>query len=98
MDIRKFYTKEELHQKAKDLFEEERSRKRLDGWFLSKEIARECEEKYKELPQELKAAETLREIVKQIPISISEYAVFAGTQDDAFARSYALINPTFRVD
>ena len=31
-------------------------------------------------------------------ISISEHAIFAGTQDDAFARSYALINPTFEVN
>lgn len=98
MDIRKLYTKEELHTRAKELFAEERSRKRLDGWFLAKEIARDCDEKYNGLPQELKAAETLREIVKRIPIAISEHAVFAGTQDDAFARSYALINPTFRVD
>jgi len=70
----------------------------LDGWFLAKEIARACEKKYENLPTALKAAETLREIASELPITISEYAVFAGTQNDAFARSYALINPAFKVD
>lgn len=36
--------------------------------------------------------------MKHIPVSIGEYHVFAGTQDDSFARSYALINPAFTVD
>lgn len=36
--------------------------------------------------------------VGRLPLSISEHAIFAGTQDDAFARSYALINPTFEVN
>ena len=30
--------------------------------------------------------------------TLGEYHVFAGTQDDSFARSYALINPAFTVD
>lgn len=98
MHIQNIYTMEELDRMAKNLFEEERSIKRLDGWFIAKEIARSCDEKYKDLPPALKAAKTLKEIVEQIPIYISENAIFAGTQRDAFARSYALINPTFRVD
>ena len=36
--------------------------------------------------------------MKRIPLSIGDYHVFAGTQDDSFARSYALINPAFTVD
>ncbi len=98
MDLKRLYTKEELHRRARALFEEERSRERLDGWFIAKETARECDTKYRELPPELKAAMTLREVVKCLPIAISEHAVFAGTQNDAFARSYALINPSFKVD
>jgi pyruvate-formate lyase len=98
MDLKAIYTKGELHQKAQALFAEERNRKRLDGWFIAKETARQCDMKYKDMPSELKSAETLREIVKCIPISISGNTVFAGTQNDAFARSYALINPSFRVD
>jgi formate C-acetyltransferase len=83
---------------AKSLFKEERSKKRLDGWFYIKEIQRDCESRFSHLPKELKSAEILREVVKRLPISISEFAIFAGTQDDAFARSYALINPSFKVE
>lgn len=98
MNIINIYTKEELHSMAQKLFKEERGRERLDGWFIVKEISRYCDEKYKNLPPEVKAAETLREIVRQIPISISDNAIFAGTQNDSFARSYALINPAFKVE
>ena len=97
MLIENLYTREELHQMAKALFAEERDCGRLDGWFIAKEIARECDQKFGKLPPIIKAAETLREMIRQIPISISEHAIFAGTQRDAFARSYALINPTFKV-
>ncbi|MDF2614367.1 MAG: hypothetical protein K0S71_2153 [Clostridia bacterium] len=98
MSIDVLYTKEELHEMAVRLFEEERSMKRLDGWFIAKEIARKCDVKYGELSPAVKAASTLKEIVSQMPISISKHAIFAGTQRDSFARSYALINPTFKVD
>lgn len=98
MRIQTLFKADELHSLAQARFEEERNNKRLDGWFLVKEIARDCEKKYENLPIELKAAETLREIVRKLPVTISEYAVFAGTQNDAFARSYALINLTFKVD
>ena len=36
--------------------------------------------------------------MKNIPISLSENVVFAGVQRDAFAKSYALINPSFTVE
>ncbi len=98
MSIEVLYSAEELHKMALELFKEERGSDRLDGWFIAKEIARECDEKYSHLPPSLKAASTLKEIVSSIPLSISEHAVFAGTQRDAFARSYALINPSFKVD
>ena len=98
MDISTIYSAEILHKKAQNLFQEERNRKRLDGWFIAKEIARGCDMKFRNLSSDLKAAETLREIARQIPVSISDNAIFAGTQNDAFARSYALINPSFKVD
>ncbi|WP_070000615.1 pyruvate formate lyase family protein [Cellulosilyticum sp. I15G10I2] len=98
MSIEMLYTKNELHEMAVNLFEEERKRKRLDGWFIAKETAKKCDEKYSSLSPALKAAYTLREIIREMPITISEHAIFAGTQNDAFARSYALINPTFKVD
>lgn len=98
MNIHTLYKAEELHGLAKARFEEERNTKRLDGWFLAKEIAGDCETKFENLPNTLRAAETLRVIAQELPISISDYAIFAGTQNDSFARSYALINPAFRVD
>ena len=49
----------------------------------------------KELPLSEKAAFTLARIAEELPLSIEEDAIFAGTQRDAFARSYALIDPTF---
>lgn len=36
-------------------------------------------------------------VCERIPLSLDENAVFAGTQRDAFAKSYALINPNFKV-
>ncbi|MDF2597057.1 MAG: hypothetical protein K0R69_3398, partial [Clostridia bacterium] len=96
--IEKLYNTEELHEMAMQLFEEERKYTRLDGWFITREIAKACDETFKEEPPSIRAAKTLLEIVKQMPVSISEHAIFAGTQRDAFARSYALINPSFKVD
>ena len=88
----------ELTRLAKELFAYERSKMRLDGWFLAKEIECALEEKYKDCGEELKKAYLLQEVVKSIPLELSAYHVFAGTQDDAFARSYALINPSFKVE
>ena len=98
MKIEELYTSEEITQKAKSLFKQERSLMRLDGWFLAKEKEREVAEKYAHLPLEIQRAEILREIVKSIPLEISADAIFVGTQRDAFARTYALINPTFKVE
>ena len=40
----------------------------------------------------------LRHVAEELPISLSGNALFAGTQRDAFASSYALINPAFQVE
>ena len=83
---------------AKALFREERARMRLDGWFLIRESYAANEGKYETLPPMEAAANLLYDALEVLPISISEHALFAGTQRDAFARSYALINPSFRVE
>ncbi len=98
MRVQTIFSPDDLHRLAKARFAEERTTHRLDGWFLTKEIARACAGKYDNLPAALQAAETLREIARTLPVSISEHAIFAGTQNDSFARSYALINPAFKVD
>lgn len=87
-----------ISESAKALFASERARKRLDGWFLCRETAMRHADEAKDLPLSEKAAFTLKKITEELPLSIDEDAIFAGTQRDAFARSYALINPTFKVE
>ncbi|MBQ8183311.1 MAG: hypothetical protein IJ025_05355 [Clostridia bacterium] len=83
---------------AKLLFKEERAINHLEGWFIIKETEQKYDNEYKALPPMNRAAEKFREAVKVLPLSVSDHAIFAGTQRDAFARSYALINPSFRVE
>jgi pyruvate-formate lyase len=83
---------------AKALFREERSLTRLDGWFLIQESYAGGQEKYAHLPEEERAARLLVDALSTLPLSISDHALFCGTQRDAFARSYALINPSFKVE
>lgn len=83
---------------AKALYKEEKSKKRLDGWFRAREIVCNHSEEFAGLSGEMRAAKELESILKELPLTISDNAVFAGSQSDAFARSYALINPAFRVE
>ncbi len=89
--------KGQITQMAKALYREEREIKRLDGWFLAKETEMLCDEKYSGCSPEVKKAHLLCEVIRAIPLSLSDNAIFVGTQRDAFARSYALINPSFTV-
>lgn len=84
---------------AKTLYREERTaHKVLNGWFLTREIAAAADDVMKEMLPELRAAAELEAIIEKLPLEISENAVFAGTQRDSFAASYALINPAFEVE
>ena len=96
--MKNIYKKGELISKAKALYLEERNIKRLDGWFIAKEIEMKSDSKYNNCSDELKKAKLLCDVLKEIPISLSDNAVFVGTQRDAFAMSYALINPSFTVE
>ena len=88
-----------LTEKAKKLYREEReSHKILNGWFLAKEIAADAGENCTETHPELRAAAELEAVIEKLPIEISDHAILAGSQRDAFAASYALINPAFRVE
>ena len=91
------YNTKRLDEQARSLFKEERSLTRLDGWFILRETILEYEETHKDTPKELLAAEALNHALETLPLSLSENAVFAGTQRDAFAQSYALINPNFKL-
>ena len=85
----------EITEMAKALFKEERSIKRLDGWFLSRETALKIHEENKGASKEISAALELKAMVENLPLSVSDNNIFCGTQRDAFAKSYALINPAF---
>ncbi len=87
-----------ITEKARELFNEERSKSRLDGWFIAKECIANCEDMFSDLSREKQCAYSLQEVIKTIPLEVSENAIFVGTQRDAFARSYALINPSFKVE
>lgn len=92
------YTPDMLTKKAKALFAEERQTKKvLNGWFLAREIAADASQG-QPLEEEEKAALELEAIIENLPLEISDNAIFAGTQRDAFAASYALINPAFQVE
>ena len=88
----------EMTDRAKRLFAEERAIRRLDGWFLTQEVWRDGVVKTKGLDAENAKALLLVEALKSLPLSVSDNAIFCGTQRDAFARTYALINPTFKVE
>ena len=92
------YKNGQITKMAKALYQEERQIKRLDGWFVAKETEMRYEEKYADCTPEIKKAYLLCEVLKEIPISLSDNAIFVGTQRDAFAKSYALINPSFTVE
>ncbi len=96
--MKNIYKSGELTTMAKALYQEERKIKRLDGWFIAKETEMLNDEKYKDMPAEIKKAYLVCEVLKAIPLSLSDNAVFVGAQRDAFARSYALINPSFTVE
>ena len=92
------YKAGELTKMAKALYQEERKIKRLDGWFLAKETEMKVDKKYEGFDPEVKKAHLLCEVLKEMPLFISDNAVFVSTQRDAFAKSYALINPSFTVE
>ena len=87
-----------LTRMAKDLYREERRIDRLDGWFLAKEKEMLTFPKYETEPKAVRRAHLLCEVLGSIPLSLSDNAIFVGTQRDAFAKSYALINPSFTVE
>ena len=98
MEVKAVFQADRITDLAKKRFQEERELNHLEGWFLAKEIQRECDETYKNEEDCIRIARTQVEVMKRIPLTLGEYHVFAGTQDDSFARSYALINPAFTVD
>ena len=98
MEWKNIYAKNNLDSKVEALFQEQRDLKRLDGWFLIKEIQMNHERLFDGCHPEVASAKILEKVVELLPLKISGNSVFAGTQNDAFAKTYALINPTFTVE
>jgi len=71
----------------------------LIGWVLAKDIQRR---KLLEIGNKHSPAMTqailLESVCEQLPIFIEPGQIFAGTEEDAFSASYALINPAFRIE
>lgn len=95
---REWGTADEITAMAKEAFRQERAIHRLEGWFLIKEIQQKHESETTGMSAEAAAAHLLCRVAEELPLSIGDQALFAGTQRDAFARSYALINPAFEVE
>ena len=91
------YTPEFLDKTARALFAEERAIDRLDGWFIAREICERVWSENAEKTEVMKSALSLYKVAEELPLFLSDNNVFAGTQRDAFAKSYALINPNFKV-
>jgi len=74
-------------------------KKNLVGWVLAKDIQRK---KLLEIGDKYSPAMTqailLESVCEQLPIFIEPGQIFAGTEEDAFSASYALINPAFRIN
>lgn len=80
------------------IIERNAKKKNLVGWILAKDIQRkkflETGDKYSNA---MTQAILLESVCKEIPIFIEPGQIFAGTEEDAFSASYALINPAFQV-
>lgn len=98
MDWKIIYDKSVLDERVSLLFKEQRDLKRLDGWFIIKEIQMQNQGLFDSEHPEIATAKILDRIIERLPLSLSDNAVFAGTQNDAFAKTYALINPNFNIE
>ncbi|MHC4872764.1 MAG: pyruvate formate lyase family protein [Planctomycetota bacterium] len=74
----------------------------LYSWFLFQKLKVEVREEMlaggKDPDLKENRAELLISCIEKMEISIPKGSVLAGTQDDAFSPSYALINPSFKVE
>ncbi len=79
-----------------------RNQTKLTGWFVFQELKMLERQKLEtqganpDAPEH--QAHILCKCIRKMPLFISEGSAIAGTQDDAFSPSYALINPAFKVE
>ncbi len=79
-----------------------RSQKTVNTWFYVQEIKMNEREAMLKAGMETETAfgqaELLCRMAEKMPLSLPDGSAAAGTQDVAFSPSYALINPTFKVE
>ncbi|NMA42398.1 MAG: hypothetical protein GX946_03350 [Oligosphaeraceae bacterium] len=80
------------------LLEYKFSQQRMTGWFEFQEIKMHVRQEFADPDAEEVQAAILCRCIERMRLSIPPGSVIAGTQDDAFSPSYALINPAFRVE
>jgi formate C-acetyltransferase len=80
------------------LLEQKFAQKRMTGWFEFQEIKMQVRESVSSADSPEVQADILCECVRRMKLDIPYGSVIAGTQDDAFSPSYALINPAFRIE
>lgn len=84
---------------ADGFFREQKGTAILNGWFKVLEIHKDTEQTLPpETSPEMKSALKLMAVAEKLPLQISDSAVFAGSQNDSFSPSYALIHPSFKVE
>ena len=74
------------------------AQKRMTGWFEYQELKMEVRRKFANPDAPEHQPAILCECIRRMKLSIPAGSVIAGTQDDAFSPSYALINPAFQVE
>ncbi len=98
MDFTTILKPERLDAGIKAIIAANESTERLDGWFFAREIMMECLKTLDPaISPAMRTAEMLNSVIEMIPLSIRPGEIFAGTEADSFSRSYALINPAFKV-
>ncbi|MCK4981624.1 MAG: pyruvate formate lyase family protein [Victivallaceae bacterium] len=79
-----------------------RSQKTINTWFYVQEIKMLEREAMRKAGLETEDAygnaELLCRVLEKMPLSIPDGSAIAGSQDGAFSPSYALINPSFKVE
>ncbi|MEI6219101.1 MAG: pyruvate formate lyase family protein, partial [bacterium] len=93
---------EALRYGAEQVRQAKRRQTRVDEWFFVQEIRMEESEAMsaegKDVASAAGRSELLCRMASRIPISILPGSSVAGSQDCAFSPSYALINPSFKVE
>lgn len=95
-------TSSQINSGLETLFSDKMTQHILTSWFEYQDIRRQERERLQQAGEDpdapSNAGKLLCRCVSRMNLTIPRGAVLAGTQDDAFSPSYALINPAFMVE